>query len=96
MMLITAGRHHLPSSTMSHASNIPKTVSIGKGSVPTRYKRVVAFMSRMLPSQKHFRGKDLRITEPTELDNAESKLIHLAQIKSFAVELKNTHRWQTY
>ena len=53
-------------------------------------------MSRMLPSQKHFRGKDLRITEPTELDNAESKLIHLAQIKSFAVELKNTHRWQTY
>ena len=54
----------------------------------TRYKRVVAFMLRMLPSHKHFCGKDLRITNPTELDNAESKLIHLAQMESFPVELK--------
>ena len=45
-------------------------------------------MLRMLPSHKHFRGKDLRITDPTELDIAESKLIHLAQIESFPVELK--------
>ena len=36
-------------------------------------------MLRMLPSHKHFRNKDLRITDPTELDIAESKLIHLAQ-----------------
>ena len=56
----------------------------------TRYKRVVAFMLRMLPSHKHFRGKDLRITDPTELDIAESKLIHLAQMESFPVELKNS------
>ena len=42
----------------------------------------------MLPSHKHFRGKDLRITDPTELDIAESKLIHLAQMESFPVELK--------
>ena len=54
----------------------------------TRYKRVVAFMLRVLPSHKHFRGKDLRITDPTELDIAESKLIHLAQMESFPVELK--------
>ena len=45
-------------------------------------------MLRMLPSHKHFRGKDLRITDPTELDIAESKLIHFAQMKSFPVELK--------
>ena len=45
-------------------------------------------MLRMLPLPKHFRGKDLRITDPTELDTAESKLIHLAQMKSFRVELK--------
>ena len=45
-------------------------------------------MLRMLPSHKHFRGKDLRITDPSELDFAESKLIHLAQMESFAVELK--------
>ena len=54
----------------------------------TRYKRVVAFMLRMLPSYKHFRGKDLRITDPLELDIAESKLIHLAQMESFPVESK--------
>ena len=45
-------------------------------------------MLRMLPSHKHFRGKDLRITDPTELDIAESKLIHFAQMESFPVELK--------
>ena len=45
-------------------------------------------MLRMLPSHKHFRGKDLRITDPAELDIAESKLIHLAQMESFPVELK--------
>ena len=45
-------------------------------------------MLRMLPSHKHFRGKDLRITDPTELDIPESKLIHLAQMESFPVELK--------
>ena len=42
----------------------------------------------MFPSHKHFCGKDLRITDPTELDIAESKLIHLAQMESFPVELK--------
>ena len=45
-------------------------------------------MLRMLSSHKHFRGKDLRITDPTELDIAESKLINDAHI--------NTHRWQIY
>ena len=45
-------------------------------------------MLRMLPSHKHFSGKDLRITDPTELDIAESKLIYLAQMESFPVELK--------
>ena len=45
-------------------------------------------MLRMLPSHKNFRGKDLRITDPTELDIAESKLIHRAQMESFPVELK--------
>ena len=36
----------------------------------TRYKRVFAFMLRMLPSHQHFHGKDLRITNPSELDIA--------------------------
>ena len=54
----------------------------------TRYKRVVAFLLRMLPSHKHFRDKDLQITNPTELDIAETKLNHLAQMESFPVELK--------
>ena len=38
-----------------------------------RHKIVMAFKLRMLPSHKHFRGKDLRITDPTELDIAEKK-----------------------
>ena len=38
-------------------------------------------MLRLLPSHKHFRGKDLRVTDPTELGFAESKLIHLAQME---------------
>ena len=42
----------------------------------------------MLPSPKHFRKKDSRIADPTELDIAESKLIHLSQMESFPVELK--------
>ena len=45
-------------------------------------------MLRMLPSHKRSRGRDLRRTDPTELDIAESKLIPLAQIESFPVELK--------
>ena len=89
-MLRIAWTHHLPSSPMSHTSNIPNTGSIGKVSVPLRdtKKRVVAFVLRMLPSHKHFCGKDLRITDPTELDIAESKLIHFARMESFPVELK--------
>ena len=54
----------------------------------TRYKRVVAFILRMLPSHKHFRGKDLRITDSFELDIAESKLIHLAQMEPLPIGLK--------
>ena len=45
-------------------------------------------MLRMLTSHKRFRRKDLQITDLTELDIAESKLIHLAQMESFPVELK--------
>ena len=47
----------------------------------------MAFKLRMLPSHKHFRGKDLRITDPTELDIAEKK-IPLAQMEFFPVELQ--------
>ena len=42
----------------------------------------------MLPSHKHFRDKDLRITGPTELDIVESNMIHLIQMESFPIELK--------
>ena len=45
-------------------------------------------MLRMLPSHKHFRVKDLRITDPTDFHIAENKLIHLAQMESLPVELK--------
>ena len=42
----------------------------------------------MLPSHKHLRVEHLRITDPTELDFAKNKLIHIAQIESLPVELK--------
>ena len=56
----------------------------------TSYKRFVAFLLRMLPSHKRFRGTDLRITDPSELGTAENKLIHLAQMESFPVSKKLT------
>ena len=52
-------------------------------------------MLRMQPSHKLFRGKDLRITDPTELDIAESKRIHLAQMESFPFELKTLNAGKT-
>ena len=42
----------------------------------------------MLPSHQHFRGKDLRITDATEIDIAENKLFQFAEMQSFPVELK--------
>ena len=45
-------------------------------------------MLRMLASHKHFCGNDLRISNLTELIFAESKLLHLARMESFLVELK--------
>ena len=45
-------------------------------------------MKRMLPSDKHFCGKDLWITEPPELEIAEKKIIHLGQMEFLPVELK--------
>ena len=45
-------------------------------------------MLRMLPSHKHLRDKDLRITEPTELDIAGNKLFYLVQMEFLPVELK--------
>ena len=53
-----------------------------------KYKRVLAFMLRVLPSHKHFRTKTLEITDPSELDIAEQKLIYLAQSESFPAEVK--------
>ena len=53
-----------------------------------KYKRVLAFMLRVLPSHKHFRTKTLEITDPSQLDIAEQKLIYLAQSESFPAEVK--------
>ena len=53
-----------------------------------KYKRVLAFMLRVLPSHNHFRTKTLEITDPSELDIAEQKLIYLAQSESFPAEVK--------
>ena len=58
----------------------------------TRYERLVHFLLRMLPSHKHFRGKDLGITDLSETHIAKSKLIHLAQMKPFPVELKSLNK----
>ena len=45
-------------------------------------------MLMTLPSNKHFRDRVLRITNPTEFDFAENKLFHLVQMDFFAVEVK--------
>ena len=43
-----------------------------------KYKRAVAFLLRWLPSHKHFRSSILEITNPSEMDIAEQKLIYLS------------------
>ena len=50
-----------------------------------KYKRAVAFL---LPSHKHFRSGLLEITDPSEMDIAEQKLIYLSQGETFPSELK--------
>ena len=45
-------------------------------------------MLTMLPSYMHFGGKHLRITDPTELDFAENKLVQGDQMEPFHIELK--------
>ena len=53
-----------------------------------KYKRAVAFLLRWLPSHKHFRSSILEITDPSEMDIAEQKLIYLSQGETFPSELK--------
>ena len=53
-----------------------------------KYKRAVAFLLRWLPSHKHFRSSILEITDPSEMDVIEQKLIYLSQGETFPSELK--------
>ena len=53
-----------------------------------KYKRAVAFLLRWLPFHKHFRPNILEITDPSEMDIAEQKLIYLSQGETFSSELK--------
>ena len=45
-------------------------------------------MLRILPSNKHFCNRDLRIIDRTEFDIALNKLFHPVQMEFFPVELK--------
>ena len=45
-------------------------------------------MIGMLPSHKHFRGKDFLITDPIELDFVEKKQNHVVPMESFSLESK--------
>ena len=51
-------------------------------------KSTVAFLLRWLPSHKHFRPSILEITDPSEMDIAEQKLIYLSQGEAFPSELR--------
>ena len=53
-----------------------------------KYKHAVAFLLRCLPSHKPFRSSILEITDPSEMDIAEQKLIYLSQGETFPSELK--------
>ena len=53
-----------------------------------KYKRTVTFLLGWLPSHKHFRSSMLEITDPSEMDIAEQKLIYLSQGETFPSELK--------
>ena len=53
-----------------------------------KIQRHSSFFLRWLPSHKHFRSSVLKITDPSEMDIAEQKLIYLSQGETFPSELK--------
>ena len=54
----------------------------------TKVVRVVAYLLRLLPKYKHFRSSAKVYVDPVELDNAEKRLLYLAQTECFPSEKK--------
>ena len=49
---------------------------------------VVAYLMRLIPKNEAYRSKTCTITDPSELENAQTKLFCLAQSESFPIEKK--------
>ena len=50
--------------------------------------RVVAYLMCLIPKNKAYRSETGTITDPSELDNAQTKLFYLVQLESFPMEKK--------
>ena len=50
--------------------------------------RLTAYILRLLPRHRHFRSRDLKITDSIEINLAEEKVLLLSQRESFRDELK--------
>ena len=46
--------------------------------------RIVAYLLWISPRYRHFQTNNGKIEDPSELENAEKKLLHLSQLNSFA------------
>ena len=49
--------------------------------------RIVAYLLRLSPRYCHFRSMNGKIEDPSELENAEKKLLYLSQVDSFSNDL---------
>ena len=50
--------------------------------------RVVAYLMRLIPKNEAYRSETGLISDPSELENAQTKLFYLAQLESFPIEKK--------
>ena len=76
---------------VSVASNQQRTQVVfdwTKYSSFSKIVRIAAYILRLLPRHRHFRSRDLKITDSVELSLAEEKVLLLSQRESFRDELK--------
>ena len=50
--------------------------------------RIVAYLMRLIPKNEAYRSETGTITDPSELENAQTKLFYLVQLESFPIEKK--------
>ena len=84
----TCATDELQSNSLAAAS--PPNSSVIVWSNYSSYRKlnqIVAYLLRLSPRYRHFRSINGKIEDPSELENAEKKLLYLLQVDSFPNDL---------